>query len=375
MKPLIVSLVAVALAASLVAIGCTQAAPAPTQAPAAPTKAPAAAPTKAPAAEPTKAPAAPTKAAAQPTAAPAKKVDFPQKGKTVNLIVPYSAGGGTDVGARLLASVLEKQVGTPFQVVNKPGGGAQVGLTEMVNSNPDGYTLAATNLPTVPSLYLDAERKAAFNRKSFQTVARHVVDPSTLSVLADGPFKSFKDFMDAAKAKPGEIKLGTSGVAGNTHIAGMMLERAAGVKFAFVHFDGGAPAATALLGGNIDAYSDTVGGAPVLQSSGKGRSLVIFDKTRSRLMPNVATAEELMGYKVYLDSSRGWAAPAGTPAEIVAVLEQAIKKAMEDPELNNKLEAQFLEQKYMDSKEFGALWDQVEAQVKELLPMMKAAQK
>jgi len=167
LKRLVVPFMATVVAASIIAVGCAGTPPAPT-----PTKAAAAAPTTAPAAAPTKAPAAaataaPTKAAA-PTAA---KLNFPEKGKTVTIIVPWSAGGSNDVYCRLLAPYLEKEMGTPFQVVNRPEASSQVGMTELAKAKPDGYTLGLNSLQTTISVYLDAERKAAFDRKSFQPVA------------------------------------------------------------------------------------------------------------------------------------------------------------------------------------------------------------
>ncbi|HEX2986792.1 MAG TPA: tripartite tricarboxylate transporter substrate-binding protein, partial [Chloroflexota bacterium] len=150
MKRLLVSLVAVLALASLVVTGCSQSAPAP-----APTKA--AEPAKA--AEPTKA-AAP---AAQPTAAApaaASKTSWPEKGKSITCIVASDAGGSSDVGARLISAYIEKELGVSIQVVNKPGAGWQVGLTELSKAKPDGYTFGMAVMPQANTIYLDPERKA-----------------------------------------------------------------------------------------------------------------------------------------------------------------------------------------------------------------------
>jgi tripartite-type tricarboxylate transporter receptor subunit TctC len=174
------------------------------------------------------------------------KVSFPA-GKPITIIVPYAAGGTTDVGARLLAELLEKELSTPVQVVNKPGSASQVGLTELVNAKPDGYTLSYGVLPTIITHYLDPERRAPYTRENFQPVALHHLVPAMLAVRTDSPYKTLNDLIEAAKANPGQIKVSDSGLMANPHLSVLLLERAAGVRFASVHFDGGAPSVTALL--------------------------------------------------------------------------------------------------------------------------------
>ncbi len=197
------------------------------------------------------APGAPIKAVdlAQ-AAAPAKKVDYPTPGRSVNVIVPYAAGGGTGGAAQMLASLLEKELKTPFQVVFRPGAGAQVGTTELVRSKPDGYTIGYAGVPTTPVIYLDPQRQAVFNRSSFTHIASHFATSALVSVPATSPYKTLKDLVHAAKAQPEKITVATIGLNSPAHLGGMMLEKAAGVKFAFVHFDAGdAPATNAVLGG------------------------------------------------------------------------------------------------------------------------------
>ena len=162
---------------ALFAAACSSpAAPAPTTAPAAPAAPKAAEPTKAPAAAP-----------AQPTAAPAPKATYPEKGKAITMIVPFGAGGSTDIGARLLAVGMEKELGTPVNVQNKGGAGSQTGLTELAGAKPDGYTIGFANLPTANLVYSDPDRKANFSAKSFQPIGSQVVDPSAIGVAANSP--------------------------------------------------------------------------------------------------------------------------------------------------------------------------------------------
>ena len=228
MKRSLTPIVALLLMIGLLVIGCSRSAPAPapTSAPAAP-KAPAAASTAAPA-------AAPTQAAA---AAPAKAA-FPEAGKPITFIVPFSAGGSTDIAARTLAPYLEKELGVPVNIVNKPGAGSQIGLTEMTQSKPDGYTIAYANLPGPITIYLNPDRKATFTKKDFAPIAMHLINPGAVAVKADGPYQSMKDLVDAAKANPGGIKAATTGLLSDDHLAILNVANAAGVKFAIVHFDG-----------------------------------------------------------------------------------------------------------------------------------------
>lgn len=350
----------VILAASLAVAACGQAAPptGPTPSPVPSTKAP----------EPTKVAPTPTRAAEapKPTAAPAKKVEFPEKGKPVSLIIPFSAGGGGDIGARLLAPHLERELGTPVQVINRPGAGSQVGVTEIAKAKPDGYTYGLTNIPTTITIYLDPSRQAAFSRKDFQTVALHVVEPTIIGVRADSPIKSLKDLVDAAKANPGKINVGVTGILAHQHLALLQLQRLADVKFNLVVFDGSAPGITALLGGHIDAQFSTV--APYLSQfkSGTVRILAVLDTRESASLPGVKTAEA-QGYKLYNQQSRGWSVPTGTPREIVDILSLATKRAMETDEHKKSMEEQGLELRYMDPDQFGAYWDQMEAEVQPLM--------
>lgn len=366
MKGLSVSIMAL-VAAGLLLAGCSQAAlaPTPTAVPAAPK-----------AGEPTKAaaPAAPTSApaAAQPTAAPAKTISFPEKGKTISILVGFAAGGSTDAGARLLAPVMEKELGTPVQVVNKPGAGGQLAFTQLAESKPYGYTLGVTQFPTIQSQYLDPERKAVFGKDSFQPVAMEVVDPGVFAVKADSKFKTLKDLIDAAKANPDQIKLGTAGLGSNTHFAGLLLQREAGIHVLFVHFDGVAPEMAALLGGHVDVYTGSVGDTYSQLKSGQIRVLAVQDRQRNKtFMPDVPTTDE-QGVKVYMSSSRAISGPAKMPAQIVDVLTNSIKKAMQDPDFQKKMAQQGLTLQYMDPEQVSQSWGEFDVTVKPLMSLINA---
>jgi tripartite-type tricarboxylate transporter receptor subunit TctC len=302
--------------------------------------------------------------------APAGAATFPQKGKVITLIQPNGAGGGSDVGARLLTAIMEKDLGTTIEVINKTGGGQQVGVTALAQSKPDGYTFGQTNQPALSAMYLDPDRKAAFTRKDLQPLANHVFDPITISVSKDSPYKTFKEFMDAAKATPGKLTIATSGIMSATHIAFLALQRNTGARFSFVPFDNTGQMRTSLLGGHVNAEGGTGGEFSTGVKSGDIRVLAVFDKTPSPFLPGVPTALS-QGFNITAATSRAFSAPKGTPKEIVNILAASIKKAMSDPEHKKKMDATGLDLRFMDADQLSAYWDQVDATLQPIIEESK----
>jgi tripartite-type tricarboxylate transporter receptor subunit TctC len=170
----------------------------------------------------------------------AEAQDFPSR--PINLIVMAPAGGSTDVGARVVASIAEKIAGQPMVVVNKAGAGGQVGWTELGRSKPDGYTIGFVVLPGMNTVVLDPERKATFTEETFIPIANQVLDPGVLWVRADSPYKTFQDLIDAAKKAPHTIRAATTGILSEDHLNILMTEEAnPGVFFRLVHLEGNAP--------------------------------------------------------------------------------------------------------------------------------------
>ncbi len=371
MKALGGSLV-VSLLVILALVGCTQATPTPTSAPskqaepakpAEPTKAAAAAP-----AAPTNAPAPTTLPA--PTAAPAKKVDYPAKGKSINFVIGYDAGSATDLGGRIIAPQLEKNLATQIVVLNKPGAGGQVGMTELSTSKPDGYTFGFTPIPSGITMYLDPERKAVFTRKSFIPLTAQVIEPDMIAVATDSPYKSVKDVLDAAKASPGKITMGFTGVMSHQHMAVLQLMKQTGTSFAIVSFDSSAQARTSLLGGHIEVQIADPGTFIAPYKAKQIRIMGIFDKQPSPFYPDVKTMESL-GYPAYMGTARVLSFPAGVPQEIVDVVSAAIKKAMEDPEYQQKMQEQALTSRWMSPADTEKYWADLEETVKPLMALAK----
>ncbi len=361
MRRLSVAVVASIAAISLVMIaGCGQSAPAPS-------------PTKA--AEPAKAaaPAAPTAApaAAKPAEAPAKKVDFPAKGKTITIICLMNAGGSMDLADRVMADMLTKELGTPVQVVDMPGAGGQVALTQLLASKPDGYTIANNTLPATPVMYLDPDRKAGFKHDSFVNLGWENTEPVTLAVKADSKWKTAQDFLADAKARPGEIKVSVSGVLVTPHLAALEFMRATGSSFGVVNFDSGPPALAAMLGGHTEADFEFPGSLSPALKSKQIRVLGVMDKQPYKLLPDVPTMES-QGIKAYMNVTRGYVAPKGTPKEVTDILSAAIKKVATSPEYTAKLAEMFIETRYVDPVKGDQMWTEQEPIIKQLVDMGKA---
>ena len=295
---------------------------------------------------------------------------YPDKSRSVNVIVPYPAGGQADTTARIMTPLLEKEMGIPVQVVNKPGAGGQVGFTEIARSRPDGYTIGYLIVPTVITTSLDPDRKAVFSRKSFELLAMQNNDPGVIAVKGDSPYKTMKDLMDAAKAKPGSIRTGTAGIMSDDHISAMMAEQLGGVKFAIVHFDGSAPSRTAVLGGHVEAFFGSVSEISAQVSGGQMRMLSVLDKKRSRFYPDVKTAEE-QGYPIFNGVYLGISMPVGAPKEVRDFLVEALKRVFTSDEFTKRMEKIWLVPLYRDPQEYSAFWSEYESGAKKWIEMGK----
>lgn len=299
---------------------------------------------------------------------------FPDKARTLTHIVAYPPGGGTDVTARLLAPMLEKELGIQIQVLNKPGAGGQIGFTEIARSRPDGYTIGNLILPTVITTYLDPQRKAVFSRKSFELLALQDNDPGIIAVKASGPYKNLNDLIDAAKAKPGTIRTTTSGILSDDHIAAMITEEVAGVKFAIVHFDGSAPGRNAVLGGHVEAFYGNVSEMKAQVDAGEVRLLAVMDRKRSKFYPDVKTAEE-QGHKIHSGVHRGIGMPAGAPKEVRDALAQTLKNVINSAEFVQRMERLTYAPLYMDPETYAKFWTDYEGQAKQWVEWSKAREK
>jgi len=295
---------------------------------------------------------------------------FPSR--PMRLIINVAAGGSADIAARTLVPYLEKELGgANIVIVNRPGAGQQVGLQELALAKPDGYTLGLITLPAVATIYLDPRRKAAFGFKSFQALAQHVVDPIGIAVRGDSPQRSVKELIDNARAAPGKVRAGSTGILSANHLGLLQLEKQTNVRFATVQFDGGgAENLAAILGGNVDVSFTIVGSWVQHAKSGKLRFLAIMDRERSKFLPDLRTLDELGYRNIYSTSTRAFAVPAGARPEMARMLEIALQRAILNPEVIAKMEASGLQTRFATGAEFTRHWQQEENQIRELMKLV-----
>ncbi len=292
---------------------------------------------------------------------------YPEKGKTIQIVVPFSPGGTTDVQTRIVAEFMARDLGINIEVLAKPGAGSQVGLQMLATAKPDGYTIGTTNNPTTMGVYLMPSRKATFSRKSFAPIGLFIFDPETIAVKADGPYKTFKDLIAAAKAKPRTVKATTNGIYSDDHMSIVTVSKAYGVQFAVVHFDGAAEEVVALLGGKTDCAFMGMGATLSQTKAGTMRLLATMDETSP--LPGVPTMKDL-GIDFVMGSSRGLSAPAGTPKEALNVLEASLGRAVKDPTVVKKITGMGTPIRYLNAADYAKFWENLETKIRPSIDSM-----
>jgi tripartite-type tricarboxylate transporter receptor subunit TctC len=295
---------------------------------------------------------------------------YPAPKRPVTIIVPYAPGGGTDTAARMMAAGLEHELKATFQVVNHAGAASRIGLTELAHAKPDGLTLAYAVLPTVVTHYLDPKRPAPFGRASFQPIAAHYISTMTLSVRSDSPYKSLREFVEAARTAPGSLNVSDSGVLGTPHVMTLMLQRAAGVTVTSVHFGGGQPSVMALLGGHVDALAGGVSDALPYLRAGTFRVLGIASDVPDPRMPEVPTMRA-QGFDVVSASVGALVAPAGTPQDTVDILANAAKTVIADADHVARISNFGSVVYFHGPEELAAIWNDTETRVRPLLEQLQ----
>lgn len=297
---------------------------------------------------------------------PALAASFPEEGKRPTMIVGSAAGGGGGLFYRLLTDHLEKETGKNFEVIYKDGAGTQHALQAISTSKPDGYTMGQLAMPTATMIWLDPTKQAQFKGESFIPVSMVMFDPGATAVRADSPYKTLKDFIDAAKANPGKIKVGSGARNTRQHFDVLALEKAAGVTFQKVHADSSAQPVTMLIGGQLDAVAESVGDFLNFVKSGQLRILGVWDDKRSTLAPDLPTMQE-QGYKLLSGASRGIALPAGSPKEAVEYWDNAVKKVTDSAGFKDGMAKMGLPIKYMNNKDYTQHYKETEATIKPIM--------
>jgi tripartite-type tricarboxylate transporter receptor subunit TctC len=248
--------------------------------------------------------------------------EFPTK--PISLVVSWTAGGGTDLSARIFTSFLEKYLPTKVIVANKAGGGGSIGAQYVAAEKPDGYTLLFTSQSLVLSTY---ETKGRVSHEDFRLIGVCSEDAFGILVRKDAPWKTFDEFIRHIKNNPGKVTIGSTGVGSYGYLSITQMEKAAGAKFQSVPFPGSAQAFTNTLGGHVDCCSVPSSDATTLLKAGELRMLGIGSERRSVLLPDVPTYKE-MGTNVVSVIWRGVLVHKDTPRPVVNILREAIGKAL-----------------------------------------------
>lgn len=270
--------------------------------------------------------------------------------KPVNVVIAYKAGGGTDVGARILMAEAQKNFSQPFVIVNKPGADGEIGYTELLAAKPDGYTIGFINLPTFVSLPL--QRTTKYKIEDIEPIMNHVYDPGVLVVRNDSEFKTVEEFVEYAKENPEKLTISNNGTGASNHIGAADFAHEAGIKLTHVPFGGSTDMIAALRGGHVNATVAKISEVGSLVKAGELRLLASFTEDRLEGFADVPTLTE-SGIPVLFGSARAIVAPKGTPKEIIDQLHDVLKTALEAPENIEKSQNTNLPLKYMSPEELG----------------------
>ena len=281
---------------------------------------------------------------------------FPSR--PVTILIGYPPGGSIDATARTLAPVLQRLIGHPVLVVNRPGAAAVVGTQQVAIAAPDGYTItvATTQLALSPAVDQVFGRPPTFTRDMFRPIALVSADPSLVFVNTSQPWMTLEDLVDDARKRPGEILYASGGLYGTTHVAIEIFEKATATRMRHLPTTGGGPALTAVLGNHaaLLAAHPAVGGPQF--KAGKLRPLVTMGQQRVATFPDVPTMKE-MGYDGEYYQWNGVFVQAKVPEPIVRFWREAVAKAVKDPELIASVARQGTSVTYLDADEFQPWWD------------------
>jgi tripartite-type tricarboxylate transporter receptor subunit TctC len=284
-------------------------------------------------------------------AAPAAAQDYPNR--TIRMIVPFGAGGPTDVFTRAMAEELRKSLGQSFVMENRPGAGTIIGTTEAARSAPDGYTLLMVSATQTTVETLNPNKPYKLMR-DFVPVASLMNSELVLVVHPSVPVNTLQEFIALAKAKPGKLNYGSSGPGSNYHMAGELIKNLAGLDIVHVPYKGSTGARADILSGQIEMMFDSVPTMAATIQDGRVKALGTSGRVRSPVLPNVPTIAEagIPGYDATIWI--GVVAPAGTPRSIVELLNREINKILSRPDIQDSWRRQGANTMAMTPEQFGA---------------------
>jgi tripartite-type tricarboxylate transporter receptor subunit TctC len=255
--------------------------------------------------------------------------------RPVRIVVGFASGGNSDILARLMGQWLSERLGQPFVIENRPGAASNIGTEAVAKALPDGHTLLLVSLSNAVSALLYDKVNFDFVR-DIAPVASMARSPYVMLINPAVPAQTVPALIDYAKANAGRVSIASAGSGSGPHICGELFKTMAGVTMVHVPYRGDAPALTDLIGGQVQVYFGTLAASIEYVKAGKVRALAVSTATRSEALPDVPTlAEFVPGYEVSLWTGLG--APQGTPAEIVAKLNEEINAGLADPRIKARL--------------------------------------
>jgi len=293
--------------------------------------------------------------------AAAQEPPFPQRGP-LEITVLFPAGSSADVTARMLAAGMEKNLGQRVLVVNRPGAGGAIGYKHVASQKPDGYSLV-WNSNSISTTFHSGQ--LGFDYRTFDAVARALSESVVVAVRTDAPWRTLKDLVADAKAKPKTISVGHSGVGSHTHISLAALAGAAGVEVNEVPF-AAAQVVPSVVGGHVNAVVQFPAALAAPMKQGQIRLLVALTQNRDPAWPEVPTAREL-GFDVALDAWRGIAVPRGTPRQVISALEGSIRSTVTSPEFVKAAENVGVRPAFLPADEFSALVAKEDSELSRLM--------
>jgi len=276
---------------------------------------------------------------------------FPDK--PIKIVIGFPAGGPLDQHARLLTDRLQAVLGQPVIVDYKPGAGGSVGAEAVAKSAPDGYTLMLANTGVAVingALYAKLPYDTL---RDFTPIARTAMQPLALLVTPKLPVQNLRQFVDYARARPGQLNYGSAGNGGISHLVPEMFKSATGIFMVHIPYRGSAPAFTDLMGGQVQFMAESIPQAANYHKQGKVRALAVTSAARNPALPEVPTVIEagIKGFEVV--GFYGFLAPAGTPKDVVAKLSDAFRQVLTSPEVRERMVSQGADPAFLGSEDFG----------------------
>jgi tripartite-type tricarboxylate transporter receptor subunit TctC len=276
--------------------------------------------------------------------------DFPTK--PIRIVIGFPAGGPLDQHARLLSDRLQQVLGQPVLIDYKAGAGGTVGAQEVMKSPADGHTLMLANTGVMvinPALYA---RLPYQTLRDFVPIARTAMQPLALLVNPQVPVTTLPQFIEYARARPGQINYGSAGNGGISHLVPEMFKTATGLFMVHIPYRGSAPAFTDLMAGQVQFMAESVPQASVYHKQGKVRALAVTGRERSPALPDIPTVMEAGLKSFEVVGFYGFLAPAGTPASVVDTLSQAFKTVLSQPDVRQRMVSQGADPAFLGATDF-----------------------